>query len=84
MNCSGMLFATIGRRELILGFYSFDRTNINDPDDDHYHLVAWPSHPVNNVENIPEINSGRLDFDNPEMMSDIPLKEIIEHPLLNN
>ena len=42
-------------------------------------LILW-----NNVENIPEINSGRLDFDNPEMMSDIPLKEIIEHPLLNN
>lgn len=66
------------------GFYSFDRTNVDNPEDDHYHLVAWPSHPVNNVENIPEINSGRLDFDNPEMMSDIPLKEIIEHPLLNN
>lgn len=63
------------------GFYSFDRTNINDPDDDHYHLVAWPTHPVDNVENIPVINSGRLDFDNPDLMNDIPLKEIIEHSL---
>lgn len=66
------------------GLYSFDRTNVDNPEDDHYHLVAWPTHPVNNVENIPEINSGRLDFDNPEMMNDIPLKEIIEHPLLNH
>ena len=65
------------------GFYSFDRTNVDNPEDDHYHLVAWPTHPVSNVENIPVINSDRLDFDNPEMMSDIPLKEIIEHPLLN-
>lgn len=66
------------------GFYSFDRTNVDNPEDDHYHLVAWPTHPVNNVENMPEINSDRLNFDNPEMMDDIPLKEIIEHPLLNH
>ncbi|MEE1407245.1 MAG: hypothetical protein U0K42_08240 [Bacteroidales bacterium] len=66
------------------GFYSFYRTNINDPDDDHYHLVAWPTHPVANVENIPVINSDRLDFDNPDLMNDIPLKEIIEHSLLNH
>lgn len=65
------------------GFYSFDRTNINDPDDDHYHLVAWPTHPVDNVENIPVINSDRLDFDNPDLMNDIPLKGIIEYSLLN-
>lgn len=24
------------------GFYSFDKTNINNPDDDRYHLVAYP------------------------------------------
>lgn len=26
------------------GFYSFDRTNINNPDNNQYHLVAYPPH----------------------------------------
>lgn len=61
------------------GFYSFDRTNVDNPEDDHYHLVAWPTHSVSNVENIPVANTVGLDFDNPEIMNDIPLTEIIEH-----
>lgn len=61
------------------GFYSFDRTNINDPEEDRYHLVAWPTHPVDNVESIPVVNSELFDFDNPELMNDIPLNEIVEH-----
>lgn len=65
------------------GFYSFDRTNVDNPEDDHYHLVAWPTHSVSNVENIPVVNTVGLDFDNPEIMNDIPLTEIIEHSLLN-
>jgi hypothetical protein len=66
------------------GFYSFDRTNVDNPEDDHYHLVAWPTHSVSNVENIPVVNTVGLDFDNPEIMNDIPLTEIIEHSLLNH
>lgn len=66
------------------GFYSFDRTNIDNPNDGHYHLVAWPTHLVSNVENIPVINTVGLDFDNLEMMNDFPLEEIIEHSLLNH
>lgn len=66
------------------GFYSFDRTNVDNPEDDHYHLVAWPTHSVSNVENIPVVNTVGLYFDNPEIMNDIPLTEIIEHSLLNH
>lgn len=66
------------------GFYSFDRTNVDNPEDDHYHLVAWPTHSVSNVENIPVVNTVGLDFDNSEIMNDIPLTEIIEHSLLNH
>ncbi len=66
------------------GFYSFDRTNVDNPEDDHYHLVAWPTHSVSNVENLPVVNTVGLDFDNPEIMNDIPLTEIIEHSLLNH
>ena len=66
------------------GFYSFDRTNVDNPEDDHYHLVAWPTHSVSNVENIPVVNTVGLDFGNPEIMNDIPLTEIIEHSLLNH
>lgn len=66
------------------GFYSFDRTNVDNPEDDHYHLVAWPTHSVSNVENIPVVNTVGLDFYNPEIMNDIPLTEIIEHSLLNH
>lgn len=66
------------------GFYSFDRTNVDNPEDDHYHLVAWPTHSVSNVENIPVVNTVGLDFDNPEIMNDIPLTGIIEHSLLNH
>ena len=66
------------------GFYSFDRTNVDNPEDDHYHLMAWPTHSVSNVENIPVVNTVGLDFDNPEIMNDIPLTEIIEHSLLNH
>lgn len=65
------------------GLYSFDRTDIDNPNDGNYHLVAWPTHHVNNVENIPAINTVGLDFDNPEMMNGIPLEEIIEHSSLN-
>lgn len=66
------------------GLYSFDRTNVDNPEDDHYHLVAWPTHSVSNVENIPVVNTVGLDFDNPEIMNDIPLTEIIENSLLNH
>ena len=59
------------------GFYSFDRTNIYDPEDNLYHLVAWPTHLVYDIENMPTINYPELDFDNPEAMDNICLDEII-------
>lgn len=59
------------------GFYSFDRTNIGAPEDNHYHLVAWPTHLVHDVENMPSIDYPGLDFDNPEEMHNICFDEII-------
>ncbi len=59
------------------GFYSFDRTNIGNPEDNHYHLVAWPTHLVNDVENMPTVNYPGLDFDNPEEMYNIGFDEIM-------
>lgn len=59
------------------GFYSFDRTNIGNIEDNHYHLVAWPTHLVNNVENMPTINYPELDFDNLEAIDNICFDEII-------
>lgn len=28
----------------VIGFYSFDREKLEDPTDNHYHLVSWPKH----------------------------------------
>ena len=47
-------FAAMARK----GFYSFDRTNVTDPTDNQYHLVAYPKQlgGVNNL-NIPHLLS---------------------------
>lgn len=58
------------------GFWSFDKENINDPDDSHYRLISWPN---DNVQ--PQINSpirynkktDILDFDNPEAIKSVEL-----------
>lgn len=42
------------------GFYSFDKSNINDSDDTYYHLVAWPTEQSQNemkgIGDIPEFD----------------------------
>ncbi len=46
------------------GFYSFDKTKIEDSNDTHYHLVAYPKHFDSNLLNDSKIErykiSGRL------------------------
>lgn len=60
------------------GFFSFDRTNIGNPTDDHYHLVAWPNHLVEDVAHIPEVVLRGLDFEDPTHLNNILLVEMIE------
>ena len=61
------------------GFWSFDKENINNPNDSHYRLISWPK---SNVE--PQLNSlikynkktDTLDFDNPETMNSVELLQL--------
>lgn len=40
----------------VIGFYSFDREKLEDPTDNHYHLVSWPKHDDAGVANPVKID----------------------------
>ena len=51
------------------GFISIDRTNLENPDDQHYHVVCMPRHPL-------QINDLKIVDDIYEIQSDIAVNEI--------
>lgn len=66
------------------GLYSFDKTNINDPTDNHYHLVAWPTSEDNRLKpedsskcQIPVLNSINVNFGNPESLTDVDFTPLL-------
>ncbi len=48
------------------GFYSFDKSNINDPNDGKYHLVASPSKLITNeiISELPNIQTDDFNLQN--------------------
>lgn len=66
------------------GLFSFDKTDINDPTDNHYHIVAWPSNEDDRVKlgnlnecPIPVLNGINLQFDNPESLEDVDFTPLL-------
>lgn len=60
------------------GLYSFDKTYINDPTDNHYHLVAWPTSEDDRLKPddsgkcpIPVFNGINIHFGDPEHLKDV-------------
>ena len=61
------------------GFWSFDKENINDPEDSNYRLISWPSGNVcpklkSTIKFINESDS--VDFDNPELIESVNMLQL--------
>lgn len=61
------------------GFWSFDKENINNPEDSHYRLISWPPDNVSPklksaIKFIKE--SDTVDFDNPGMIESVDMLQL--------
>ena len=66
------------------GLYSFDKTDINDPTDNHYHIVAWPKSENKRLKSencigcpIPVLNSINVNFDIPDSLTDVDFTPLL-------
>ena len=60
------------------GFYSFDKTNINDVQNNKYHLVAYPiQYKISDLQlNLQSFQCTTIDFNIPNSLIDIDLIKI--------
>lgn len=61
------------------GFWSFDKENINNPEDSHYRLISWPNGNVHPQLNVPlrfNKETNTINFDNPETIERVELLNI--------
>lgn len=61
------------------GFWSFDKENINNPEDSHYRLISWPNGNVHPQLKGPirfNKETDTINFDNPEAIESVELLQL--------
>ena len=61
----------------VIGFYSFDREKLEDPTDNHYHLVSWPKHDDAGVANPVKIDPRIA-----QLLPNIDMPDEVSHEML--